>query len=163
MDVGEFLNWLNMVEHVFGYYDPSEHKKVKLVAIKMCNNASIWWENLKRQRERVGKKNIQTWEKIKKELKRKYLSFNYRKDIYLKIHNFKQQDFSVEEYLAKFVNWIIKGDLQEAEEICIAHYIVGLRNDIARVIFLKPYHSLQDVMKLALKIGVKKKWKFYYN
>ena len=156
MDVGEFLNWLNMVEHVFGYYDPSEHKKVKLVAIKMCNNASIWWENFKRQRERVGKKNIQTWEKIKKELKRKYLSFNYRKDIYLKIHNFKQQDFSVEEYLAKFVNWIIKGDLQEAEEICIAHYIVGLRNDIARVIFLKPYHSLQDVMKLALKIGVKK-------
>ena len=100
---------------------------------------------------------------MKKELKRKYLSFNYRKDIYLKIHNFKQQDLSVEGYLAKFLNWIIKGDLQEAEEICIAHYIVGLRYDIARVIFLKPYHSLQDVIKLALKVGAKKKRKLYYN
>ena len=79
---------------------------------------------------------------MKKELKRKYFSFNYRQDIYLKIQNFKQQDLSVEEYSAKFLNLIVKGDLQEAEEICIAHYIAGLRFDIARVIFLKPYHSL---------------------
>ena len=100
-----------MVEHVFGYYDPLEHKKVKLVTIKMCKNASIWWKKSKRQRERDGKKKIQSWEKMKKELKRKYLSFNYRKDIYLKIHNFKQQDFIMEKYSTKFVNLIIKGDL----------------------------------------------------
>ena len=30
-----------MVEHVFGYYDPLECENVKLVAIKMCKNASI--------------------------------------------------------------------------------------------------------------------------
>ena len=35
-------------------------------------------------------------------------------------------------------------------------YIAGLRFDIARDIFLKPYNSLQDVMKLALKVGAKK-------
>ena len=77
MDDGEFLDWLNMVEHVFRYYDPPEHKKVKLVAIKMTKNASIWWENLKRKRERYSKKKIQTWTTMKKELKRKYLFFNY--------------------------------------------------------------------------------------
>ena len=113
---------------------------------------------MKRQRERDGKKKIETWEKMKKELKRKYLSFNYRQDIYLKIQNFKQQDLSVKKYSAKFVNLIIKVDLQEAEEICIAHYIVGLRYDIGRVIFLQPYHSLQDVMKLSLKVGAKNKY-----
>ena len=42
MDVDEFLEWLNMVEHVFEYYDPLEREKVKLVAIKMCKNACIW-------------------------------------------------------------------------------------------------------------------------
>ena len=148
-----------MVEHVFEYYDSPEREKVKLVATKMCKNASIWWKNMKRQRERDGKKKIQTWGKMKKELKRKYLPFNYCQDIYLKIQNLKQQDLSVEEYSAKFVNLIIKGDLQEAEEICIAHhYIAGLRSSIARVIFLQPYNSLQDVMKLALKVGTKKKY-----
>ena len=41
----------------------------------------------------------------------KYLSSDYHQDIYLKIKNFNQQGISVEEYSAKFVNLIIKGDL----------------------------------------------------
>ena len=51
MDLDEFLDWLITVEHVFENYNPLEHEKVKLVAIKMCKNASIWWKNMKRQRE----------------------------------------------------------------------------------------------------------------
>ena len=117
---------------------------MKLVAIKMCKKASNWWKNMKRQCERDGKKKIETWEKMKKELKRRYLPTNYHQDINLKFQNFKQQDLSMEEYSVKFVNLIIKGDLQEVEEICIAHYIAGLGYDIARVIFLQLYHSLQD-------------------
>ena len=41
IDADEFLDWLNMVEYVFEYYDPPGHTKVKLVAIRMCKNASI--------------------------------------------------------------------------------------------------------------------------
>ena len=52
-------SWIGLI-HVFEYCDPLEHKWVKLVAIKMHKNASFWWENLKRHRERNGKKNIQT-------------------------------------------------------------------------------------------------------
>ena len=48
MDLDEFLELLNMVEYVFEYYGPLESEKVKLVAIKIYNNASIWWKNLKR-------------------------------------------------------------------------------------------------------------------
>ena len=125
-----------MVEHVFRYYDSFDHKKVKLVAIKMRKNASTWWENLKRQHERDGKKKIQTWENMKKELKMKYLPLNYRQDIYLKIQNFKQQDLSVEEYSTEFENLIINGDLQEFEKQVIARYLVGLRFNIVRVIFM---------------------------
>ena len=81
---------------------------MKLVAIKMCMNASNWWKNMKRQCERYGKKKIETWEKMKKEQKIRYLPTNYMIDIYLKFQNFKQQDLSVKEYSAKFVNLIIK-------------------------------------------------------
>ena len=55
-----------------------------------------------------------------------------------------------------FVNFIIKRDMQEVKEICIARYIAGLRFDIDKVFFLQPYHSLQDVMKISLKVGTKK-------
>ena len=63
---------------------------------------------MKRQRERYGKNKIETWEKMKKELKIRYLPTNYMIDIYLKFQNFKQQDLSVKEYSVKFVNLIIK-------------------------------------------------------
>ena len=57
---------------------------------------------------------------MKKKLKGKYLSVDYHQDIELQFKNFYQQDSSVNEYSIKFVNLIIKGDWQEAKEICIA-------------------------------------------
>ena len=60
MHVDDFLDWINTMERVFEYCDPHEQKMVKLVAIKMFKNASFLWINLQRQRERYGKKNIQT-------------------------------------------------------------------------------------------------------
>ena len=47
---------------------------------------------------------------------------------------------------------MIKGDLQEAEEQSIARYLAGMRFEIARLIYLQPYNTLQDVMELALKV-----------
>ena len=132
----DFLDWLNTVERVFEYYDPPERQKVKLV-----KNASFWRENLKRQRQRDDKKNIETWEKMKKELKRMYLPFHYRQDIFLKIQNFKQQNLTVEEYSAEFENLMIKGDLQEAEEQSIARYLSGLRFEISKTVQLQPYNK----------------------
>ena len=100
INVDDFIDWLNIVERIFDFHEPPEQKKVKLVALKLRRNASFWWENLKKQREREGKSKIVTWEKMKRELKRKYLPHNYRQEIFLKIHDFKQKDLSVEEYTA---------------------------------------------------------------
>ena len=47
-------------------------------------------------------------EKMKRELKKKYLSDNYRKEIFLKIYNFKQNDLSMEDYIVEFDNLMSK-------------------------------------------------------
>ena len=73
----DFLERFNMVERVFELHEPPERKKVKLVAIKLRRNASFWWENLKKLREREGKRKITTWDKMKKELKCNYLPIDY--------------------------------------------------------------------------------------
>ena len=57
----------------------------------------------------------------------------------------------MEEYSTKYENLMIKGDLREAEEQSITCYLVGLIFDVGRAIYLQPYHTLQDVMKLTLK------------
>ncbi|XP_024041854.1 uncharacterized protein LOC127898849 [Citrus sinensis] len=88
--------------------DVPKDRKVKLIAIKLKKYASLWWENLKKQREREGRRKIVTWEKMKKVLKRKVLPDNYTQDIYLKFHNFKQKELSVEDYTAEFDNLMMK-------------------------------------------------------
>ena len=139
MQPEEFIDWLNTVERVFDYKDVPEDRKVKLVAIKLKKHASIWWEHLKKQRAREGKGRIETWEKMRKQLKRKYMPENYCQDSFLKFHNFKQKELSVEEYMSEFDNQCMLCDLIEPDEQTIARYLGGLRTDICNIVQLQPY------------------------
>jgi hypothetical protein len=110
---------------------------VKLVAIKLRKHASIWWEHLKKQRERERKSHIVTWAKMKKVLKRKYLLDHYRQDAFLKFHNFWQKEVSVEEYTTKFHHSMMRCDIVELEEQMVACYLGGLHSEISNVVQLQ--------------------------
>ncbi|KAK0587640.1 hypothetical protein LWI29_026225 [Acer saccharum] len=157
MQPDEFIEWLNTVDRIFEYQEVPEHRKVKLVAIKLRKHASFWWENLKKQRDREGRSKILTWIKMKKELTRKYLPDNYRQDIFLKIQNFRQKDLSIAEYTAEFDNLMLKGDLMEPEQQTIARYLGGLNYEISNVVQLQPYWTFNDVCKLAFKVEKQQK------
>ena len=64
----------------------------------------------------------------------------------------------MEEYSIEFENLMIKGDLQEVEEQSIAHYLASLRFKISKNVQLQPYNTLQDVIKLALKVEALNKY-----
>ena len=152
MHPDEFVDWLNTIERIFDYQDVPENQKVKVVAIKLKKYASLWWENLRKQRIREGRSKIVTWEKMKRELKRKYLPDNYRQDIFLKLHNFRQKELSVEDYTAEFDHLMLKCDMVEQEEQTIARYLGGLRPEISNIVQLQPYWTYGDVCRLALKV-----------
>ena len=40
----DFVDWLNQVERIFEYQEIPDHKRVKLVAIKLKGRASARWE-----------------------------------------------------------------------------------------------------------------------
>ena len=42
--VEDFVDWLNQVERIFEYHEIPDHKRVKLVAIKLKARALAWWE-----------------------------------------------------------------------------------------------------------------------
>ena len=134
-----FLDWLITVERIFEFKDYSEERKVKLVLIKLKGYASLWWENLKREREREGRSRIRTWEKMKRELKKHFLANTYKQETYLKFHTFRQGEQNVKEYTQEFEYLMLKCDVREPEEQTIAHYLGGLKKAIADVIRLQPY------------------------
>jgi hypothetical protein len=120
--------------------------------IKLRKHASIWWEHLKKQRECERRSHIVTWTKMKKALKKKYLLDHYSQDVFLKFHNFRQNELSVEEYTAKFDHSMMRCDIVEPEEQMVARYLGGLRYEISNVVQLQPYWTYNDVCKLALKV-----------
>nr|XP_025608056.1 uncharacterized protein LOC112701524 [Arachis hypogaea] len=152
----DFIDWLCTVERVFELKDIPDDKRVKLVAIKLKKHASVWWENLKRQREREGRRKIKTWDKMRGELKRKFLPEHYRQDTFIKFHKLRQKSLSVEEYTMDFEELLMKCDIQEPEEQTIACYLGGLNTEISDVVQLQPYWTLDDVIRLSLKIEKQK-------
>ena len=82
---------------------------------------------------------------MKHELKRKYFPDNYKQDIFLKIHNFRQKEMTVAKYIAEFDHLMLKGELTEPDEQTIARYLGGLKYEISNVVQLQPYWTLNDV------------------
>ncbi|GKF93725.1 reverse transcriptase, partial [Tanacetum coccineum] len=91
----EFIYWLNTVERIFDYQDVPEDVKVKILAIKLKKHACVWWEQLKLRRARENKSKIRTWEKMKRELRKKYLPDGYLQDAFLQLYDFTQQKLYV--------------------------------------------------------------------
>ena len=99
-----FLDWLYTIERIFDFKEYSEERKVKLVAIKLKGYASLWWKNLKRERNKEGRRPIQTWEKMKRELKKRFLTENYRQDNYVNFYHFKQYNCLRSKYTSGYCN-----------------------------------------------------------
>ncbi|PKI36113.1 hypothetical protein CRG98_043495 [Punica granatum] len=140
----DFIDWSATIELVFDYKSISEDKKVKLVAIKLKKHASIWWENLTRRRAHEGKRRIATWEKMKRELKKKFLPTSYVQDIFCRIYDFKQDEQTAEEYTAEFEQLLMKCDVVEPEEQTIARYLGGKEGVLNRVSASRSKPTLTD-------------------
>ncbi|XP_025607627.1 uncharacterized protein [Arachis hypogaea] len=87
-----------------------------------------------------------------RELRKKFLSEHYVQEVFIKFHNLKQKSLTVEEYTMEFEELLMKCDIQEPEEQTVARYLGGLNEDIANIVQLQPFWTLDDVIRLALKV-----------
>nr|GEW95804.1 reverse transcriptase domain-containing protein [Tanacetum cinerariifolium] len=74
----DFLDWHQTVKRIFDLRDILDHLKVKLVAIKLKEYASLWWDHVQDKRYREGKHKVESWEKMKRLLKSKFLHVTYK-------------------------------------------------------------------------------------
>ena len=61
LDPEVFLEWLRGTERVFEYKDFDDKKRFKIATLKLTKHASLWYENLKNKRQRIGKEKIESW------------------------------------------------------------------------------------------------------
>ena len=85
-------------------------------------------------------------------MERSFISQYYKQELFIKMKTLCQGTYSVKDYVKEFEMLIIRVELQEAQEQTIARFISGLNKEIANLVDLQPYVSLEDVIKLAMKI-----------
>jgi len=96
---------------------------------------------------------------MRDKLKDKFLPSDSLQDNYLKLHNLKQGSKSVEEYTRDFEQLLLKCDLREDDSQTFVRYLSGLDEQIAHVVELHPYASLDDLSSLAYKVEQQQKAK----
>ncbi|GAA0164217.1 hypothetical protein LIER_19907 [Lithospermum erythrorhizon] len=90
--------------------------RISLVATNFRSRASAWWQQLKHQRSRAGKDRIQSWDKLKKHMRRAFLPYNYARTMYTRFQNLRQRTRSVDDYAADFFTLMARTELIETEE-----------------------------------------------
>ena len=129
-----------------------DEKKCRIAILKHKRYASLWWENVRKKRDREGKARVRSWDKLKRLMQKRFLPESYKQDLYLKLHHLKQGDKKVEEYIREFEDLMMRSNIHEKEEQTIACCLGGLQREIAHKVELQPYHSFRDVCKLANKV-----------
>nr|GFC42193.1 reverse transcriptase domain-containing protein [Tanacetum cinerariifolium] len=122
------------------------------MAIKLRQHALLWWDHVSKRRRIEGKSKVETWEKMKKQTKAKFLPENHRQEAFLDYHNLSQQNMTVEEVIYEFDKLRIRCDVAEEEEQVVARFLGVLKHEIVDIVSLQPYWTYKDVCRLSLKV-----------
>ncbi|RDX77723.1 hypothetical protein CR513_42105, partial [Mucuna pruriens] len=82
------------VEQLFACHNIHENLKVKLVTLKLSAYALVWWYQIMYDVTNMRRPPCETWVDLKKELRDRFVSFCYARDLFIKLKRVK----SVEEY-----------------------------------------------------------------
>ncbi|GKC31597.1 RNA-directed DNA polymerase [Tanacetum coccineum] len=104
-------------------------------------------------RQFEGKSKVETWEKMKKLMKAKFLPENQRQEAFLDYHNLSQQNMTVEEVVNEFDKLRMRCDVVEEDEQVVARFLGVLKPEIVDIVSLQTYWTYTDVFRLALKVG----------
>lgn len=77
-DPGVYIEWEASLDRYFEYKDTSPERQYKLAKIKLTKLAAVWVEGLQKQTRKEDRPRIDTWEKMKKHLRVKYVPSNYK-------------------------------------------------------------------------------------
>ncbi|GJQ98679.1 reverse transcriptase domain-containing protein [Tanacetum coccineum] len=102
-------------------------------AIKLRQHASLWWDHVTKRRRMEGKSKVETWEKMKKLIKAKFLPENHRQEAFLDYHNLSQRNMTVEEVINKFDKLRMRCDVVEEDEQVVARFLGVLKPEIADI------------------------------
>ncbi|XP_074288811.1 uncharacterized protein LOC141613966 [Silene latifolia] len=159
-DPEAYLEWERKIDRMFDFKELDDEKRCKYAILKLSKGASLWFEGLKAKRVRAGKEKIDSWESLKRKLRKRYVPTTHRLATYRKIADLRQGKLSVSEYIDEFENLCLMGELEEVEEQKMSRFLRGLNYNIASSVELYPYSDFDTLCGLCLKVESQGKSKY---
>ena len=85
------------------------------MAYKLKGGAQNWWKNLQINRERQGKLPISNWDRMERELDRRFLPPNHDQMLFTMFQQCMQGHHTIEVYTSEFHRLFSRNSLSETE------------------------------------------------
>ncbi|XP_022575815.1 uncharacterized protein LOC111215881 [Brassica napus] len=148
----ELLDWISSVEELLTFKQVPDVMRVPLVATRFKGRASAWWQQVKEQRGRAGKERVNSWDKLKRLLRKAFLPYNYTRTMYNQLQNLRQGSKTVDEYASEFFTLLARNTLLETQDQLVSRFIGGLRLQIQNHLLLFNPNSVSEAHQRAILI-----------
>src|SRR4030042_1388740 len=118
LDPDAYVEWETKIEQYFEYHAYSNVQKVQVASHEFKGYAMGWWDQTIKERKRYGEPPIETWEEMKRMMRRRYASSYYLRELYKKkVEKIEgEKIFQGEEESENVVDEIRKEDCKKAYE-----------------------------------------------
>ncbi|XP_057532797.1 uncharacterized protein LOC130810672 [Amaranthus tricolor] len=151
-DPSKYLEWERRMGEYFEFKETPPNQQFKIAKIKLTKSAAVWLESIQKQRFREERNRISTWDKLRKQMKRRYVPATYKQQLIVQLYAMKQGTRSVEDYLNEWERLYHLCDLHEPEEIKVGKLIAGLREEFRERLMNTPDLTLQLATSIAMEI-----------
>nr|CAD1838142.1 unnamed protein product [Ananas comosus var. bracteatus] len=150
-DPKTFTDWLTDMDQFFDWYDMSDDRRVRFTKMKLVGAAKQYWVSVERQLARSRQAPITLWDEMKAKLSEKYLPSTHRQLQIEQMLSLRQGSMSVADYMQKFDEISIRCNVQEEEDMTLARFRRGLREEIQKEITPHRVNTVEDAFQLALE------------
>ncbi|KAH9311766.1 hypothetical protein KI387_026801, partial [Taxus chinensis] len=153
--------WLFNLQQYFGLHDCNSNTKARIVVYHLEEHVVLWWAHLKQVKGYVD--STITWEKFEKKFRTRYVSANHRERKKTEFHSLKQNNMTVAEYEAQFLDLIRHVDYMKDEESKVTKFKLGLREVIQQDVNMVNPKSLAQVVSVAYMVEEKEQSRLKYH
>ncbi|EOA32275.1 hypothetical protein CARUB_v10015536mg [Capsella rubella] len=143
------LDWFVTVDELLDFKSVPDNRRVSLVAPKFRGHAASWWQQTKLTRARNWKAPIQTWDKLKKQLRKTFMPHNFDRTMYNILQNLKQDSRSVDEYAEEFYVLLTRTEVADSQFQLVSCFIGGLRSQLQSLLAQFDPTSLSEAHRRA--------------
>ncbi|XP_050875736.1 uncharacterized protein LOC127079398 [Lathyrus oleraceus] len=151
-DPEAYLEWETKLEQIFNCHNYSNLEKVQVASIEFKEYALVWWDQLTKDRRRYAERPIDTWEKMKRIMRRRFVPSYYHRELHNKLQRLTQGSKSVEEYFKEMEVLKIRANVEEDDEATMARFLHGLNHDISDIVELHDYVEMDELVHQASKL-----------